>query len=106
MLMMLLLYYRTYSTMMQIGFMFGVDDSRVCRIIKTLEPLVVGLVAITKNRTLTHEETAHLIDVTEQVIERPIRGQKDYFSGKKRRHTFKTEIRVTSEGRICNRSIE
>lgn len=102
MLMMLLLYYRTYSTMMQIGFMFGVDDSRVCRIIKTLEPLVVGLVAITKNRTLTHEETAHLIDVTEQVIERPIRGQKDYFSGKKRRHTFKTEIRVTSEGRICN----
>jgi len=102
MLMMLLLYYRTYSTQMQIGFMFGIDDSRVCRIIKIIEPLVAGLVAITKNRTLTHEETEQLIDVTEQVIERPIRGQKDYFSGKKRRHTFKTEIRVTSDGRICN----
>lgn len=49
MLMMLLLYYRTYSTMIQIGFMFGIDESRVCRIIKKLEPLVAKLVAIEKN---------------------------------------------------------
>ena len=87
---------------MQIGFMFGIDDSRVCRIIKTLEPLLANLVGIKKNRTLTHEEIAQLIDVTEQVIERPAKKQKYYFSGKKRRHTFKTEIRVTPEGKICN----
>ena len=70
MLMMLLLYYRTYtySTMMQIGFMFGVDDSRVCRIIKILEPLIAGLVAIKKNRELTYEESAQMIDATEQII--------------------------------------
>jgi transposase len=102
MLMMLLLYYRTYSTQMQIGFMFGIDDSRVCRIIKALEPLVAKIVAIKKNRELSYEETAQLIDVTEQVIERPSKKQKHYFSGKKRRHTLKTEIRVTSDGRIVN----
>lgn len=102
MLMMLFLYYRTYSTQMHIGFMFGIDDSRVCRIIRTLEPLVAGLVAIEKNRSLSQEEIEQLIDVTEQVIERPTKGQKNYFSGKKRRHTLKTEIRVTKEGKIRN----
>lgn len=102
MLMMLLLYYRTYSTQMQIGFMFCIDDSRVCRIIKTLEPLVARIVAIKKNRALSYEETAQLIDVTEQVIERPSKKQKHYFSGKKRRHTLKTEIRITSDGCITN----
>lgn len=102
MFMMLLLYYRTYNTQMQIGFMFGIDDSRVCRIIKTLEPLVAKLMAIEKNRTLSPEETQQLIDVTEQPLERPSKGQRKFFSGKKKRHTLKTEIRVTSEGRICN----
>lgn len=102
MLMMLLLYYRTYSTQMQIGFMFGIDDSRVCRIIKILEPLVARIVAIKKNRTLSYEESAQLIDVTEQAIERPSKKQKNYFSGKKRRHTLKTEVRITFDGRIKN----
>ncbi|MBL3284279.1 IS5/IS1182 family transposase domain protein [Rickettsiales endosymbiont of Paramecium tredecaurelia] len=90
MLMMLLLYYRTYSTQMQIDFMFGIDVSRVCRIIKTLKRLVAKLVAIEKDRVLSYEETEQLIDVTEQIIERPSKKQKD--SGKKRRHTLKTEI--------------
>lgn len=102
MLMMLLLYYRTYSTQMQVGFMFGIDDSRVCRIIKILEPLVARIVAIKKNRTLSYEEIAQLIDVTEQAIERPIKKQKNYFSGKKKRYSLKTEIRITSDGRITN----
>jgi transposase len=102
MVMMLLLYYRTYSTQMQIGFMFGIDESRVCRIIKLLEPIVAGVVAIEKNRSLTYEDVALILDVTEQVIERPKNRQKDFYSGKKRRHTLKTEIRVTSEGKIRN----
>jgi len=102
MLMLLLLYYRTYSTQMQIGFMFGIDDSRVCRIIKTLEPLVARMVAIEKNRTLTREDVVQLIDVTEQIIEKPSKKQKHYFSGKKRSHTLKTEIRITMEGKIRN----
>ncbi|WP_207187048.1 helix-turn-helix domain-containing protein, partial [Candidatus Sarmatiella mevalonica] len=57
------MYLRTYSTMMQIGFMFNIDESRVSRIIKKLEPLMAGLVAIEKNRELSYEEAAQLIDV-------------------------------------------
>jgi DNA-binding MarR family transcriptional regulator/transposase len=102
MLMMLLLYYKTYSTQMQIGFMFSIDDSRVCRIIKRLEPLVARIVAIEKNRDLSQEEAALLIDVTEQGIERPKKRQREFYSGKKKRHTFKTEIRVTVNGKIRN----
>lgn len=102
MLMMLLLYYRTYSSLIQIGFTFGIDDSRVCRIIKILEPLVARIVAIEKNRTLKYEEAQQLIDVTEQIIERPSTNQKDYYSGKKRRHTLKTEIRINQNGQIRN----
>lgn len=102
MLLMLLMYYRTYSTMIQIGFIFGIDESRVCRIIKQLEPLLAGIVAIKKNRELAYEEASQLIDVTEQVIERPLKNQKIYFSGKKKKHTLKTEIRVTNLGKITN----
>ena len=32
----LLIYYRTYTTQMFLGFLFGVDDSCVCRSIKRL----------------------------------------------------------------------
>ena len=55
MLLMLLLYYRSYATQMQIGFMFGLDESRVCRIIKKLEPIVAKIVAIKKDRTLSYK---------------------------------------------------
>jgi len=101
MLMMMLMYYRTYNTQMQLGFMFGVDDSRVCRIIRLLEPLVAKIISIEKNRELSQQEVALLIDVTEQPIERPKKGQKPYYSGKKKRHTIKTEMRINPEGKIC-----
>jgi hypothetical protein len=39
---------------------------------------------------------------TEQPMERPQKGRKPYFSGKKKRHTLKTEIRITRKGRIVN----
>ena len=43
-----------------------------------------------------------LIDTTEQSIERPKKVQKPYYSGKKKRHTLKTEIRTTRQGRIVH----
>ncbi|WP_244127075.1 transposase family protein, partial [Candidatus Sarmatiella mevalonica] len=36
------------------------------------------------------------------IIEKPIKKQREYFSGKKRKYTFKTEIRVNSFGQIRN----
>lgn len=95
MILMLLLYYRSYMTQMSVGFMFGVDESRVCRNIQTLEPLLAKVMALCKTKHLSKEEVETLIlDATEQPIEKPKRKQKAYYSGKKKRHTVKTEIRV------------
>lgn len=103
MLMMLLIYYRSYISQAFLGYLFGIDDSRVCRLIKRIEPLLARTVAIRKERHLSQEEVENLIiDATEQPIERPKRRQTKYYSGKKKRHTLKTEIRVTPQGRIVH----
>lgn len=102
-LLVLLLYYRTYTTQIFVGYLFGIDDSRVCRNIQTLEPILAQVMAITKTRHLRQEEVEELIiDATEQPIERPQKGQKAFYSGKKKRHTNKTEIRTTPSGRIVH----
>ena len=103
MILMLLLYYRCYTTQLFIGFLFGVDDSRVCRNIRILEPLLAKVMAISKTRHLSQKDVEELIlDATEQQIERPQKKQKVYYSGKKKRHTLKTEIRITPNGRIVH----
>lgn len=102
-ILMLLLYYRCYTTQIFVGFLFGIDDSRVCRNIRTLEPILARVMAISKTRNLSQEEVEDLIiDATEQPIERPSKGQKAFYSGKKKRHTNKTEIRITPKGRIVH----
>lgn len=103
MLLMILLYYRSYITQEFVGFLFGIDDSRVCRLIQKLEPLLVSIMALPTCKKLSKEEVEKLIiDATEQPIERPKTGQKPYYSGKKKRHTLKTEIRISSKGRIVH----
>lgn len=103
MLLMLLLYYRSYMTQILIGYWFDLDDSRVCRIIQKLEPLLAKEMAITKTKHLSQEEVESLIfDATEQPIERPKKNQQRFYSGKKKRHTLKTEIGITKKGRIIN----
>lgn len=103
MILMLLLYYRSYVTQIFVGYMFGIDDSRVCRIIRRLEPILASCMAIQKCKKLSKEDIENLIiDATEQPIERPKRRQKPYYSGKKKRHTMKTEIRVNRAGRIVH----
>lgn len=98
----LLIYYRTYTTQLFIGFQFNVDDATVSRTIRRLEPLVAKIVQIKKERKISQEDLETLIiDCTEQPIRRPKRGQKRYYSGKKKRHTMKTEIVMNKKGRIC-----
>ena len=45
-LLMLLIYYRTYTTHAFLGFLFGVDDSAVGRNINPLRPLLAGIFRI------------------------------------------------------------
>lgn len=95
-LLMLLVYYRTYVPHAFLGFLFGIDDSNVGRSNRRLEPLLAGVFRIPeRNVRLTPEEIAELFfDGTERPTCRPVRGQKRYYSGKKRRHTLKTQVVV------------
>lgn len=103
MLLMLLLYYRSYITQEFVGCLFGLDKSNVCRIIRKLEPIMAKVMAISKEKKLSKEDVESIIvDAFEQPIERPKKGQKAYYSGKKKCHTVKTEVRINKKGRILH----
>lgn len=68
---------------------------------KELEPILVRKITIKKDRSLTAEKILEIIaDITEQPTQRPAKKQKKYFSGKKKRHAFKTEIVIKDNGQI------
>jgi hypothetical protein len=105
MVVMLLIYYRSYITQDFLGYLFQLDSSNVCRIIKRIEPLLAQILPLPKRKVLSKEELETLIlDVTEQPIERPKKGQLSYYSGKKKQHTLKTELRIDSNGQIVQLS--
>ncbi len=95
-LLMLLVYYRTYTTHAFLGFLFGVDDSAVGRNINPLAPLLAGVFRIPERKVeLTAEDVRELFfDATERPTCRPSRGQRRYYSGKKKRHTIKHQVVV------------
>ncbi len=94
---MLLVYYRTYVPHTFLGFLFGIDDSNVSRSNRRLEPLLAGIFRIPERKVeLTPDEIRELFfDSTERPTARPVRGQKRFYSGKKKRHTLKTQVVVT-----------
>jgi hypothetical protein len=104
-LMALLIYYRTYITHEFLGHLCGLHNSNICRLFKKLEPLLGKRLAIKKDRTLTPDVILKLlVDVTEQPIQRPKKAgkRKQTYSGKKKRHTRKTEIVIQEDGKITS----
>ena len=59
---------------------------------------------INKDKKLSQEDLEIcLIDATEQKTQRPsTTDQKPFYSGKKKQHTLKTEIKRTPQGKITN----
>jgi hypothetical protein len=97
------IYYRTYITHIFLGYLFNLHNSNICRLIKKMEPLLAKKITITKDTSLTSEKVLELIaDVSEQPTQRPIRRQKKSYSGKKKRHTIKTEIVMQADGKIVS----
>jgi hypothetical protein len=109
---MVLVYYRLYITYTLTEFLFGLDQSNVCRDIQKIEglirqclPIPHKLYKITR-RLKTKEDVEQyfpgflaFIDATEQPIPRPenrIRG-KLYYSGKKKKHTVKNLYMVNKD---------
>ncbi len=105
-LLMLLMYYRTYATHALLGFLFGIDQSSVCRNINPLQPLLAGIFRIPERRVeLDPGEIRELFfDATERAIPRPSRRQKRYYSGKKKRHTLKHQVVVVRKRKAPGRA--
>ena len=104
-LLIMLVYYRCYVTQEFIGQLYRVDRSAVCRAIKRIEAHAVPLFAVRREPRISRKEAeALIVDCTEQPIERPGNDavQKAHYSGKKKRHTLKTEFVVTASGRIVS----
>jgi len=116
---MLLMYYRLYITHTLSGFLFDLDQSNVYRDIRHIEPLVKRCIPLPERlynitrRLRTVEEVKKyfpefkaFIDVTEQEIQRPKDKNKkrNYYSGKKKKHTVKTQYMVNKEGKILHKS--
>ncbi len=115
---MLLVYYRLYITYTLAGFLFGLDQSTICRDIQKIESLIRKCVPIPQKtyykikRLKTPEEVEKyfpvflsFIDCTEQPIPRPIddKRKKIFYSGKKKRHTVKTQLMVNNHGFIVHK---
>ena len=118
---MLLVYYRLYITFTLSGFLFDLDQSNVYRDISMLEPLIKLCVPLPKKlykhtrrraRTIDEVEEEYFpgfkafVDSTEQEIPRPKnkRRRKSYYSGRRKKHTVKTQYMVNSEGLILHKT--
>lgn len=122
-LFLILVFYRTGVIYEFLGWVFDLDSSNVCRLIGRLSPLMeeaadpilaFAIKDILKKRKKikTWEEFVKkypdlfelVIDTTEQKRKRPThkKKQKNYYSGKKHIHSFKTQITVNRQGRIIN----
>jgi len=98
-----LIYYRTYITHTFLGYLFNLHNANICRLLKKIEPLLANKVTIKKDRTLNCEKLLKILaDVTEQPTQRPSKKQKKSYSGKKKKHTLKTEIVIEESGKILS----
>lgn len=104
-LLIMLLYYRCYVTQEFIGFFWRVDRSVICRAIRRIEAHAQPLFGVRRDPKITRREAeALIVDCTEQPIQRPGEDtvQRAHYSGKRKRHTLKTEYVVTAQGRIAS----
>jgi len=116
---MFLLYYRLYITSTLTGVLFDLDQSNVLKDIHKLEPLAKEILPLPQKlhdkakRLQNIEEIEAMFpefkaftDATEQEIPRPKNKQKrkTHYSGKRKRHTVKTQLTVNSKGLIIHKS--
>jgi len=106
-LMMLLMYYRLYTSQEFLGIIFNLHNCNVSRQINYLQPLLSQIFKIpTKKVSLSEAELTEekiiefFVDATEQKITRPKKGQKHYYSGKKKTHTLKNQVITDKKGKV------
>lgn len=84
---------RHYPTFDELGAMFGISEGYANKLYrKHLNILVKVLRLPGKKALLNGELEAIILDVTEQPMERPTKKQRQFYSGKKKRHTIKAQL--------------
>lgn len=117
-LLMPLIYHRLYFSSTLLGYLFNLSQSNILKNIRMLEPLVKEILPLPSKilrvrrlKTLDEIEEQFpgfqaFLDATEQEIPRP--GDKtkrrSHYSGKKKRHTVKTQVTVNRDGLIIHKS--
>ena len=121
-LLLVLVFYRRYLTEELMSWLFGFHRSNVNRLLHRLEPLVAQAADPTLLRFLREAKRRRkkigrwedfvqaypdlvevVIDATEQPRRRPPKTiQRRYYSGKRKRHTLKTQLTVSRRGRILH----
>ncbi len=118
-LLMLLVYYHLYVSSTLAAYLFDLSQTNVLKNIRKLEPLVSEVLPLPKKqhkkarRLQTLDEVEAMfpgfkafLDATEQEIPRPKskRKRKTHYSGKKKRHTVKTQITVNKDGLVVHKA--
>lgn len=126
----ILMYYRLYITQVLLGYLFELDDSNVSRLITRLRPVLLEVLPLPAQETLLFTESKvendrpkqrrisslsellkkHpelkevLVDATEQEIQKPKdkAKRKGNYSGKKKRHTLKTQVTTDACGLLLH----
>lgn len=121
-LLLILVFYRTYLSHEILGWIFNLDASNICRLVKKLTPLIENIADPNlrfalksikyRKRRLGFDELIRYypdlieiaIDSTEQKRRRPgnKKKQKNFYSGKKHQHGFKTQIVIDRSGNIID----
>ena len=101
-ILMMLEYLREYRTYYHIAADYGISEANCYKLIKKTEDILIksGCFRLPDRKELAKSDTeirVILIDATETPIERPEKKQKFYYSGKKKRHTIKTQLLVNAD---------
>ena len=100
-LLVLLILYRCAVTQDFMACLYRTDKSTISRSLQRIDGLAARVLGVKRAIRVTAKEAeALIIDCTEQPIQRPSRKQRCWYSGKKKRHTIKSEITITQQGRI------
>ncbi|UZQ30187.1 MAG: IS5 family transposase [Spiroplasma phoeniceum] len=102
-LLMTLSYWGEYRTYFHLGKNFGISESICYRNIKLIEDILIkhpDFQQVAGKKALINDyfnDKTIIIDVTETPIQPPKKRQKQSYSGKKKKHTIKTQVIIEQE---------
>ncbi len=85
-LLLTLIYLRNYHTFRQLSEMFSISESYSQKRYPFISQRLLKALALPNEKSLTADNLKLIADVTEQELERPLKKQKSFYSGKKATH--------------------